>query len=37
MRIAKVTTRYFGYSVWGRFYDREAELPLVTAMSIYPQ
>ena len=37
MRIAKVTATSFQSSAWGDFYEREAELPLVTAMAIYPE
>ena len=37
MRITKVTAKSFQRSAWGDFYEREADLPLVTAMSIYPE
>lgn len=37
MQIDKIRTHYFDSSIWGGFYDREAELPLVTAMAIYPE
>ena len=37
MRIAKVRATNFESSAWGDFYEREAELPLVTAIAIYPE
>lgn len=37
MRITSVRATSFARSAWGDFADREAELPLVTAMAIYPQ
>ena len=37
MRITKVTAKSFQRSAWGDFCEREADLPLVTAMSIYPE
>ena len=37
MRITKVKASTFASSAWGDFYEREAELPLITLMSIYPE
>lgn len=37
MRIAKVRAIHIATSAWGDFCEREAELPLVTAMAIYPE
>lgn len=37
MQITKVNTRHLDASIWGAFYDREAELPLVTALASYPK
>ena len=37
METTQVKTHHTDSSPWGSFYDREAELPLVTAMSIYPR
>ena len=37
MRIARVSATRFESSAWGDFGEREAELPLVTAMAMYPE
>ena len=37
MRIARFSATHLESSAWGDFGEREAELPLVTAMSIYPE
>ena len=37
MRISGVRATSFQSSAWGDFSEREAELPLVTAMAIYPE
>ena len=35
--LPRVRATNFESSAWGDFYEREAELPLVTAMAIYPE
>ena len=37
MRITNVRVTHHESSAWGDFYEREAELHLVTAMAIYPK
>ena len=37
MKIVRVAAIHYEASAWGHFYDREDELPLITAMAIYPQ
>ena len=37
MKIIELEAFHIGESLWGSFWDREKDLPLVTPMSVYPQ